>query len=130
VRARRQLTDANDLYRDCAVETLLPGTKYYALTTATDFLQQFVIAEFSGHLRLGWSSFTVRFGIRIPRFDIFNGHTAIKVKSRPKLKPDIKERRLPSLDSNWMAAQAVSPCDKCFQNFSFTNYAASVSITA
>jgi hypothetical protein len=70
VRASRQLTNANDFYRDCAVETLLPGAKYYALTTATDFLQQFVIAELSWHLRLGRSSFTVRFGIRI--------HAAIK----------------------------------------------------
>jgi len=96
VRASRQLTNANDLYRDCAVETLLPRAKYYALTTATDFLQQFVIAELSGHTRLGRSSFTMRFGVCIPRFDIFNGHTAIKVKSHPKLKPDIKERRLSS----------------------------------
>ena len=59
-------------YRDGAVETLLPGAKYYALTTATDFLQQFVIAELSGRLRLGRSLFTVRLGIRI--------HAAINVK--------------------------------------------------
>jgi hypothetical protein len=70
VGASRQLSNANDLYRDCAVETLLPGAKYYALTTATDFLQQFLIAELSGHLRLRRSSFTVQLGIRI--------HAAIK----------------------------------------------------
>jgi len=59
----------------------------------------------------------MRFGICIPRFDIFNGHTAIKVKRRPKLKPDIKERQLPALDSNWTAAQALPPCAQVFSKF-------------
>ena len=36
---------------DCAIETLLPGAKNHALTAATDFLQQFVIAQLSQHLR-------------------------------------------------------------------------------
>ena len=36
--------------RDGAIETFLPGAKYYALSTATDFLQQFVIAKVSEQL--------------------------------------------------------------------------------
>jgi hypothetical protein len=39
VRVSCPLANANDLYRDCAIETLLPGAKYYALTAPTDFLQ-------------------------------------------------------------------------------------------
>jgi hypothetical protein len=50
----RPLTEANDFQRDDAIETFLPGAKYHALTTATDFFQQFVIAQFSE--KLGGSS--------------------------------------------------------------------------
>src|SRR4029453_18571524 len=34
-----------------AIETLLTGAKYHALAAATDFFQQFVIAQFSENLR-------------------------------------------------------------------------------
>ena len=44
VRLTRPLAKANDFYSDCAIETLLARTKHDALTTATDLLQQFVIA--------------------------------------------------------------------------------------
>ena len=37
--------------RDGAIETFLPRAKYHALTAAADFLQQFVVAEVSQHLR-------------------------------------------------------------------------------
>jgi hypothetical protein len=47
VRFARPLTEANDSQRHCAVQTFLASTKYHALTAATDFLQQFVIAQFS-----------------------------------------------------------------------------------
>ena len=130
MRASRQLTNTNDLYCDCAVETLLPRAKYYALTTATYFLQQFVIAELSGHLGLGRSSSNMRFGIQIPGFDIFDGHTGIKVKSRSKLKPDVKERRLRSARLKPNGCPRRSRCGQVFQNFSFTNPVQSVSITA
>jgi hypothetical protein len=89
VRGSRQLTNANDLYRDCAVETPLPGAEYHTLTAATDFLKQFVIAEFSGHLLRGEFFFTTRLGIRV--------HAAIKVKESPQSQPPqlvLKERRL------------------------------------
>src|SRR5438034_10083668 len=46
----RPLTKANDFQRNRAIETLLPGAKYHALTAATDFFQQFVIAQFSEKL--------------------------------------------------------------------------------
>src|SRR5262245_3881804 len=78
VRVGCPLANANDLYRDRAIETLLPGAKYYALTTPADFLQQFVVAKLFGHLRWRRSSFTMRFGIRI--------HAALS-KERPNLKP-------------------------------------------
>jgi hypothetical protein len=77
VRAGRQMANTNDLYRDDAVETPLPGAKYDPLAASTDFLQQFVIAKRSRHLRFGRSLFIVRFDIRI--------HAATKVKSIPTL---------------------------------------------
>jgi hypothetical protein len=70
--AGRQVTNPNDLHRDYAVKTLLPGAKYYALTAATDFLQQFIIAEFFRNLRFGRFWFIVRLDIRI--------HAATRVK--------------------------------------------------
>src|SRR4030095_16547546 len=42
---------ANHLECHCAIETLLPGAKYHALTTPTDHLQQFVIAQLSQCVR-------------------------------------------------------------------------------
>jgi hypothetical protein len=51
------------------------------------------------------------------RFGIFNGHTAIKVKSRPKLKPDIKERRLPSARLKPDGCPRRPPCGRVFSKF-------------
>jgi hypothetical protein len=39
VRVSGELTNANDLYRDCPAKTPLPGAEYHTLTAATDFLQ-------------------------------------------------------------------------------------------
>src|SRR6516225_2947411 len=47
VHSARPLAKANDFQRDCTIETLLSCAKYHALATATDFLQQFVIAQLS-----------------------------------------------------------------------------------
>jgi len=65
MRVSRPLTNTNDLYRDCAVETFLPGTEYYALAAATDFFQQLIIPKFFGHFRWGRFSFAMRLGVRI-----------------------------------------------------------------
>src|SRR5438094_8701309 len=50
VRFARPLTKANDLKRDCSIQTLLSRAKYHALTAAPDFLQQFVVAQLSQQL--------------------------------------------------------------------------------
>src|SRR5207253_7423873 len=42
---RRPVTKAYDFERHCAVETFLPRAINHALTAATDFFEQFVIAE-------------------------------------------------------------------------------------
>jgi hypothetical protein len=47
VRFARPLAESNDFQRDCAVETFLPGAKYHALTAATDFFQQLIVAQAS-----------------------------------------------------------------------------------
>ena len=49
VRFGGPLAEANHFKRDGAIETFLPGAINHALTAATDFLQQFVIAELSQH---------------------------------------------------------------------------------
>src|SRR5437870_6618686 len=49
VRFRGPMTEADDLERDCAIQTFLPGAIDYALTAASDFFQQFVIAKISQH---------------------------------------------------------------------------------
>jgi hypothetical protein len=124
------LTDANDLYRDGAVETPLPGAEYYALTAPTDFLQQFVITKLSEQLCCGSSFVAMGPSIRIPRSDIFNRHAAIKVKSRPNLKPaDSRNDGFPAVELKRTAAQArPSLCDAS-QTFPFTNQLSGVSIT-
>ena len=45
VRFGRAMAETNDLERHEAVQTLLAGAINDALTAATDFLQEFVIAE-------------------------------------------------------------------------------------
>ena len=50
VRLGRPMAEANDLQRDCAVQTFLPRAIDHALTAATDFLEQFVITKLSQHL--------------------------------------------------------------------------------
>jgi hypothetical protein len=47
VRFARPLTKTNDFQSDYAVETLLPRPKHDPLTAATDFFEQFVVAEVS-----------------------------------------------------------------------------------
>src|SRR5262245_58075344 len=87
MRASCPLTNANDLYGDCAVETFLPCTEYYALASATDFFQQLVIPKLFGHFRWGRSCFAMRLGVRI--------HAAMKVKKRSNLKPVSLWRPMP-----------------------------------
>ena len=50
VRFARPLTKANDLKRDCSIQTLLSRAKHHTLAAAADFFQQFVIAEFAEDL--------------------------------------------------------------------------------
>src|SRR4030095_7353893 len=50
VRFRGPMAQADHFECDGAVETLLSRSKHHALTTATDFLQQFVVADLSGQL--------------------------------------------------------------------------------
>jgi len=45
------MTQSDDFERDDAIETLLPGSKYYSLPTAANLLEQFVIAEIHQHRR-------------------------------------------------------------------------------
>src|SRR5207249_9962309 len=49
VRFRGPMTEADNLERDCAIQTFLPGAIDYALTAASDFFQQFVIAKITQH---------------------------------------------------------------------------------
>jgi hypothetical protein len=49
MRLARPLTEANYFQSHYAIQTLLTGTKHYALTSTTYFLQQFIVAEFSQH---------------------------------------------------------------------------------
>src|SRR5437660_11626984 len=49
VRFRGPMTEADNLERDCAIQTFLPGAIDYALTAASDFFQQFVIAKITKH---------------------------------------------------------------------------------
>jgi hypothetical protein len=44
------MPQSDDLQGDDAIETLLTGSKDYALSAAPNFLEQFVIAQFSQHL--------------------------------------------------------------------------------
>ncbi len=46
---RGPMTEADNLERDCAIQTFLPGAIDYALTAASDFFQQFVIAKITQH---------------------------------------------------------------------------------
>src|SRR5439155_11606928 len=49
VRFRGPMTEADNLERDCAIQTFLPGAIDNALTAAPDFFKQFVIAEIAQH---------------------------------------------------------------------------------
>jgi hypothetical protein len=49
VRFGGPLTQSDDFERDDAIETLLAGPKYYALSTVSNLLEQFVIAEVHQH---------------------------------------------------------------------------------
>src|SRR5439155_26926867 len=50
VRFRGPMTEANNPERDCAIQTFLPGAIDYALTAASDLLQQLVIATITKHV--------------------------------------------------------------------------------
>src|SRR5205807_9474442 len=49
VPSRASMTEADNLERDCAIQTFLPGAIDDALTAASDFFQQFVIAKITQH---------------------------------------------------------------------------------
>jgi hypothetical protein len=48
------VSETNHFERHRAVKTFLVGTINYALATASDFFQQFVIAEIFRHSRTRW----------------------------------------------------------------------------
>ena len=73
----RPLTKANDFYSDCAIETLLPRTEHHALTAASDFFQQFVIAKVRQPLRRMWTLSRLGRSIGVTPFNIFNGAAAL-----------------------------------------------------
>jgi len=77
MRFGRPLTKTDHFQRHCAVKTFLPRAKYHALSAASDFLQQFVVAQFSQHLGDTRGFFTIGSSIRIPRFNIFSGAAVI-----------------------------------------------------
>src|SRR5206468_11404662 len=72
MRLRGPLAETDDFQRHCAVKTFLPRTKHHALTAATDFFQQFVIAQLSQHLGGARCFFTMG-SSRSIRFNIFSG---------------------------------------------------------
>ena len=78
----RPLTKANDFYSDCAIETLLPRTKHDALTAASNFFQQFVIAKVRQRPRRMWTLSSMGRSIGVTRFNIFNGTAALASDNR------------------------------------------------
>src|SRR4029077_9145515 len=70
----------NHLECHCAVETLLPGAKYHALTAPADDFQQFVITQFSQCLRSARSFCTMFSSSRSIRFDILTRAAVIRFR--------------------------------------------------
>src|SRR5262249_10437840 len=66
--------------RDCAVETLLSRPKYHALTTAADFLQQFVIAQLSQCLGNRRCFLVLASWSRAIHFNIFSRAAVIRLR--------------------------------------------------
>src|SRR5437762_6552207 len=71
------LAESNDFQRNRPVETFLPRTEHHALTAASDFFQQFVIAKVGQRLCRTLSLFSRGRSIRVTRFNIFSAATVI-----------------------------------------------------
>jgi len=80
MRLRGPLAETDNFERNTAVETFLPRPEHYSLTASANFFQQLVIAKVRQRLCRMWSPLSMRRGIRVICFNIFNEAAVIRLR--------------------------------------------------